>query len=169
MYIPSDMQNHGYSHLGEYDSSLKTTIHGHGSSVFYKYTKNSKGELIFEIKNGALVVNKDKNKIKKASAYQTAKTMVNKFSDLAGNITIYQMAHHGINGYPEVANLLKLNKNTVYAICPSESDPAKINSFARGDAVYIIRNSNQMYTGGETKNGVKCSIKKNGTTSCAYY
>ena len=168
MYIPSDIENNGYDSLGEYDSSLKATIHGYGPTYFYEY-KEENGQLKYVIKNNKLVQSTKTTPVRKASSYKTALKMKDTFSDLAGNITVYQSAHHGLNNYPEVVNALKLNSSSVYTITPTASNPKTNKTFATSSGAYYLRNTNIMYDGGASKQGTKCTITSKGTTSCAYY
>ena len=168
MYVPSDLENNGYNPLGEYDSTYKTTIHGYAATYFYEY-KIDDGKVKFIVKDNQLVKSTKVKAVKRASSYTTALNMKNKFSDLVGDITVYQSAHHGLNNYKEVVDVLKLNNKAVNVVTPVSSNPKNNKTFATSLSTYNLRNVNMMYGGGNSKKGTKCTIKVNGTTSCAYY
>ena len=168
IYIPSDLENNGYNPFGEYDSTYKTTIHGYSATYFYEY-KLDDGKVKFVIKDNQLVKSSKIKMVKVAASYKTALNMKDKFSDLIGNITVYQSAHHGLNNYEEVINVLKLNNKDVNIITPAGSNPKSSKMFHTSSGVYYLKNSNMMYGGGANKKGTNCSIKSDGTTSCAYY
>ena len=168
MYIPSDLENNGYSPFGEYDSTYKTTIRGYAPTYFYDY-KEENGKVKFIVKDNKLVKSTKTTPVKRASSYKTALAMKNKFSDIVGNITVYQSAHHGLNNYEEVINLLKINSSSVYTITPVGGNPKNNKTFQTSQGVYYLRNTNIMHGGGNDKLGTKCSITAKGTTTCAYY
>ena len=168
IYLPSDLENNGYDPFGEYDNNYKTTIHGYMRTYFYEYELIN-GEPRFIVKNNKLVKSTKISTIKIAAAYETAKKMKDKFKDLAGNITIYQQAHHGLNNYAEVVNLLKLNNKSVYTVAPLAADPRTGERVEHALSEYNLRNTIIMFGGGKNKNGVNCIIKGNGTTRCVDY
>ena len=168
IYAPGDIENNGYNPLGEYDSNLKTTIHGYSPTYYYKYELID-GEPRFYVKDYQLVKSTKTPSVKKASAYITAVTIKNTFADIIGNLTVYQMAHHGLNNYKEVSDVLKLNDSSVYTIVPNGSNIKKSNAFQQADSVYNFKNTKMYYGGQNKKNGVKCIINNIGTTTCDIY
>lgn len=168
VYLPSDIENNGYSPFGEYDKNYGVTIHGYISTNFYSY-KLVNGEPRFIIKNNQLVGSTKTKNVKKAAAYITAKNIKEKFKDIIGNITVYQQAHHGLNNYEEVVNLLKLNNSSVCAVTPIGSNPNNSLNFHIASGQYYLNKTKAMFPGGNNVGGVKCIINSVGKTTCNNY
>ena len=110
VYLPSDLQNNGYTFIGEKYGNVTLTSN---ISHYYKIDKN--GNHVFD-KNGNFIL--DSNlQIKKPQEYLTAVAVKNFIG--AGNlnkITVYQATHHGYNNDKASVNMLNLNRNNIYVI-----------------------------------------------------
>ena len=169
IYLPSDIENNGYDPFGEYDSSLKTTIHG-GIATYPYRTITSGDNYIYAFSNGnRLEKNTDIKTFPIAAEYLTAKRVTEKFSDIKGNITIYQESHHGLNNSPEAISLLGVNSGSTYSIAPTGADPILSNQFRVLRGQYYLGKSIIMYTGNQKVNGIKCTINGSGRTACNNY
>ena len=169
IYLPADVENNGYDPFGEYDDKLKTTIHG-GMATYPYYTRTTGDNYIYAFRDGnRLRKDPDKKTFEVAAEYLTAKKVTEKFSDIKGNITIYQESHHGLNNSLESLTLLGVNSKSTYSIAPTGTNPIKSNQFRVLRGQYYLRNSNIMYTGDENKNGIKCTINGSGKTTCNNY
>ena len=169
IYLPADIENNGYDPFGEYDSNLKTTIHG-GVATYPYLTRVSGENYIYAFRDGnRLRKNPDIKTFPIAAEYLTAKKVVEKFNDIKGNITIYQESHHALNNAPEATTLLGVNSKSTYSIAPTGRNPLTSNQFRVLRGQQYLKYSNIMYTGKSNKNGIKCTINGNGTTTCKEY
>ena len=169
IYLPSDIENNGYDPFGEYDSNLKTTIHG-GIATYPYRTITSGDNYIYAFSNGnRLEKNTDIKTFPIAAEYLTAKRVTEKFSDIKENITIYQESHHALNNSPEAISLLGVNSGSTYSIAPTGADPILSNQFRVLRGQYYLGKSNIMYTGNQKINGIKCTINGSGKTTCRTY
>ncbi len=168
IYLPGDLENNGYDPFGEYDNNYKTTIHG-GIATYPYFYKESNGYPFAFFDGKKLRVDTFYTLYKVPAEYAVAKQVTNKFSDMAGNITIYQESHHGLNNAPEALDVLKVNSNKTYSITPAGTDPRISYQYRILRGQYYLGNSNIMFTGGSDKNGIKCAINGSGKTTCNKY
>ena len=167
IYLPSDLEQNGYSPFGEYDNNYGTVMHGYSPTYFFKY-KMVNGEPRFIIENNKLVSDTEKN-VKKPMDYIVAKTIKGKFKDIIGNIAIYQVAHHGLNNSKESMELLQLNKSNVNAITPASINIKKDKTFHVIETEYVLSNTKMMYVGDTNYQGIKCIIGGSGKYNCQQY
>ena len=110
VYMPSDLQNNGYTFTGEKYGNVTLTSN---NSPYYKIDKN--GKYVFD-KNGNFIL--DSNlQIKKPQEYLTAVAVKNLIgANNLNKIAVYQASHHGYNNDPASINVLNLNRNDIYVI-----------------------------------------------------
>ena len=167
MFIPGDLENNGYYPFGEYDSRYGVTIHGVTNTYFPEFKIVNK-EPRFYVNNNKLKNSTKISMVKVPAEYTTARDMINKFSDIKGNITVFQQSHHGLNNSPEMISLLGLNKSTTYSVAPVGGDPKNSTSIRSLMSQYNLRNTKIMFSGGK-KQGIKCVINSSGQTACSNY
>ena len=140
MLIPGDLENNGYYPLGEFDTTYNQTMHGVVGTYYYDY-KIVDNEIRFIVKNNKLVKSTQVSIVRAASEYITAKNIKNKFSDISGNIVIYQASHHGLNNSEEAMNTLNINRSDVYVVTSnsiSHSDTGLVASLQLKDKMCLL-------------------------------
>ena len=115
LYFPSDLENNGYSHVGNYNQVYDVTLTSHGVSYFYKYD-NSTQKFIVDNEN-KLIVDNDKI-VQIPREYEISLAIKNKIgADNLDKLILYQASHHGINvdkASIDVLNINRRNMNVVF-------------------------------------------------------
>ncbi len=167
VYIPGDLENNGYYPLGELDSTYNQTIHGVFGTYYDEY-KLVDNKPRFVVKNNKFVKSTKTSIVRAASEYITAKNIKNKFSDISGNIVIYQASHHGLNNSEEAMNTLNINRSDAYVVT-SNKDIRDSKNIRYVLANYSLRNTQRLFVSASNRYGIKCTISSNSKTKCAAY
>ena len=168
IYIPSDLENNGYSPFGEYDKKYGVIIHGYSPTYYVDYELKD-GLPRFIVENNKLKLHSNIPNVKKPQDYITALNIKNKFNDVINNLVIYQQAHHGLNNSKAAMDLLNLNQEGVYTIAPIGANPITSHLFPALETEYLLNRTNIMFSGGKNKNGIRCTINNLGKTLCDKY
>lgn len=106
VYIPSDLENNGYSFYGSPASETSNNLIYGTATVNYSTLGSYSDVEKFEATKASVV--------KVASSYKVAKKIRSTLGNDLNKIVIYQAAHHGSNDTLESISLLNLNRSVGY-------------------------------------------------------
>ena len=189
LYFPSDLENNGYSHVGEYDSKYGVRLTSHGTNYFYQYNSTTNK---FVVSNNKLV--KDSNKtVQIPREYEISLAIRDEIgAENLDKLVLYQASHHGINVDKASIDALNINRNdmkvvftrhkNLYPLDPTVAKviiPDSSNGYVNLNVNYnkkhmTVRSyyynlnnvdiNNKYYVGGNTDDGtLQFTIRNNGT------
>ena len=173
IYIPSDLENNGYSFFGLFNQTalnqgfMYGTIYSSGTTFIFKHTFTGDYANI----NDAWAINNNsfvdtKLSIRVAAESRVANQIRNYLGNNINDIVIYQETHHGFNNAKDAIDTLNLNRNGVYSIATStdigynSADALTARSYH-----YVLNNTNILAT--SVNDGVYCKIVSNGQYECS--